>query len=79
MECYQNHIDQISFLIQISQALVSGKKKYTQICIYNIQVYFILPETSACDRYLGFTISSSGKFNQCKLDLYKKSMIEGIL
>ena len=25
-------------------------------------------------RYLGFTISSSGKFNQCKLDLYKKSM-----
>jgi hypothetical protein len=39
-------------------------------------VYFngTLIRSASLYRYLGFTISSSGKFNQCKLDLYKKSM-----
>ena len=39
-------------------------------------IYFTgtLIRSASLYRYLGFTISSSGKFNQCKLDLYKKSM-----
>ena len=39
-------------------------------------IYFngTLIRSASLYRYLGFTISSSGKFNQCKPDLYKKSM-----
>jgi hypothetical protein len=39
-------------------------------------IYFngTLIRSASLYRYLGFTISSSGKCNQCKLDLYKKSM-----
>ena len=39
-------------------------------------VYFngTLIRPASLYRYLGFTISSSGKFNQCKLDLCKKSL-----
>ena len=55
-----------------------------QVNVWNILFILtvLLIRSVSLYRYLGFTISSSGTFNQCKLDLYKKSMkayFKGIL